>query len=219
MIKREVFKFFNIKEKIIPENVVEDLFIEKMDGWTEEKGVFAFYLIDNYKSSYSLDFKQKILSYLSMVLLNPDVVSQSSFVQEAGLLVLMKRILDECDLSYQRVYDCLKDLAEYGDEESAMKILIPLIYQCSKEASKLNLLENFAKYLNAVMMLITIEKVQVWFCDEFIWVCATLSCSMAMIIIVVLCTKRTVRAFLTGSWRYSSTRNRIFYMCRVFHVK
>ena len=132
MIKREVFKFFNIKEKIIPENVVEDLFIEKMDGWTEEKGVFAFYLIDNYKSSYSLDFIQKILSYLSMVVLNPDVVSQSSFVQEAGPLVLMKRILDECDLSYQRVYDCLKDLAEHGDEESAMKILIPLVSNVAK---------------------------------------------------------------------------------------
>ncbi|ELQ74461.1 Ubiquitin fusion degradation protein-2, partial [Trachipleistophora hominis] len=173
MIRREVFKFFDIKEKItdktIPENEVEDLFISEMDSWTEEKGIFAFHLIDNYRTSYSLDFKEKILSYISMVLLNPDIVPQSIFAVESGPLVLMRKIVDECDLSYHRIYDCLKDLAEYCDEECAMRILIPLIYQCGKEASRLNLLENFAKYLNAVMMLITIEKVQVWFCDGFIW--------------------------------------------------
>lgn len=172
MIRREVFKFFNIKEKItektISENEVESLFMTMIDNWTPEKEIFAFHLIDNYRSTYVDEFKKKILAYISIALLNPDIVNQNGRATQ-GPLILMDKVLSESGFNHQGFFDCMEELTEYVDELDAKKILIPLIYECSKQAAKLNYLEDFGALLNAVMMFVTIKKVQSWFCEESFW--------------------------------------------------
>lgn len=173
MIRREVYKFFGIKrsvdEKMIGDDEVEELFIGKMHEWSEQDGVFVFYLIDNYRSAYSVDFKKKILSYFTIVLLNADLVTQNKRAHDLGSLILIEKILDENNLNYQRMYDCLEDLTELVSEETAMKVIIPIMYQCGKYASKMNLLDDFYKYHSAFSILITIRRVQTWFREEFLW--------------------------------------------------
>lgn len=133
MIRHEVYKFF-LKLLItifIDEIEVDNIFLDEMSNWNEEKGRFAFFLIDNYKKTYMLEFKKKIISYLNMIIFNPGIISQSDRVNELGPLILVKKIINEKDLYYQQTFDCLSDFTEYIDEYTAKKLIFLLIFDLS----------------------------------------------------------------------------------------
>ncbi|KRH92357.1 Ubiquitin fusion degradation protein-2, partial [Pseudoloma neurophilia] len=175
MNRREVYKFFEVQEEIqgnsMTEDEVDGLFFSLMDNWNELKGPFALKMIQNYKKTDNEKFKKKIMDYTAMVLLEPSVVSQNQKIIDLGPLILLKNVEAE---SYNneslRLYDFIQDLVNLLEENTSKSIIIPIIYECSRLASKFKVCDlNFQTWFDTIRMILTVTKICEWFKDSSFW--------------------------------------------------
>lgn len=175
MNRREVYKFFNIKDPIdgnfISEDEVDDHFLRTMEGWNTDQGSFALRMMSKYKRTYHENFKKKILNYISMALLDPNVVEQPPAISEQGPLILLDSIFDNSFSEDSLIfYDALEEMACLLDETTAKCIIIPLIYECSRKVTTFFIYEvNHQIYFDTIKAFLTIKEVLNWFQEEFIW--------------------------------------------------
>lgn len=174
MNSREVNKFFGINsdvtDKLIDEEKVDGLFINLFNSWTANQGSLALYLLSKYKKTYNETFKRKIMGYTVIVLLEPSIADQYPIIVDKGPLILLKKLMNSrFEENSIHFLDIVEEMILYTENETAKKVIIPIIYECSSKCSKLSYFDDYMVFTDTLEVLLTIEEIISWFQEEFLW--------------------------------------------------
>lgn len=156
MNQQEIREFFGALEerKKDAHGDTDSLFVQLMADWDETRGSIAIHIMRRYKKSYTESFRRRILKYVSLLLLNPELVRQKDKIILAGPTVVIPH--------FGEIKHVLAELAELDEYES---IYAPVLYKLGIKAAN----DDAPRYLLILREILEFPNVYKIFAREYAW--------------------------------------------------